>query len=85
MPHNNKLIVLDVHEHDTAAALTYLLRLVEENRVSGMVFAVMQRHGARPIFGATGRCASNDIEAAGLSAILEDQFTQPYLRCADAD
>ena len=84
MPRND-VIILEVHGHDTAAALTYLLGLVNENKISGMVFGVMMKHGARPIFGATGRCASNDIEAAGLSAILEDQFTQPYLRCTDDD
>lgn len=74
--------MLDFHEADTAAALALLTKLVEENRVSGMVFAVMQKRGERPIFGATGRLASNDIEAAGLAAILEDQFTQPYLLCS---
>lgn len=76
------ITTLDFHEHDTAAACAYIQGLVTEGRVSGMVFAVMLKRGEKPIFGATGRLASNDIEAAGLSAILEDQFTQPYLLCS---
>ena len=84
MAHNKTtLVVLDIHERDTAAALSYLQDMVEQNRVAGMVFAVMMKRGEKPKFGATGRLALNDIEAAGLSAILEDQFTQPYLRCAN--
>ena len=81
MPH--KIVHLDFHEHDTAAALAYLQALVEKGQVSGIVFACLGKHGSRPLFGATGILSSNDILAAGLSAMLEDQFTQPYLRCAD--
>lgn len=75
------LVHLDFHEHDTAQALEYLAELVKDGRVSGMIFAVSTKHGARPLFGATGQLASNDILAAGMAAILEDQFTQPYLMC----
>lgn len=76
------LVQLDFHEHDTEAACQFIQGLVQDGRVSGMVFAVMLKKGEKPIFGATGRLATNDIEAAGLSAILEDQFTQPYLLCS---
>lgn len=68
------LTTLDFHEHDTAAALAMLLQMVEENRVAGIVFAVGMKRGERPLFGATGRMASNDIEAAGLSFKLGVQF-----------
>lgn len=76
-----ELIELDLHEHDTVEALQYLLQLCNENRVSGVIFAATLK-GASPVFGTTGRLASNGIEAAGLAAILEDQLTQPYLSCA---
>ena len=77
-----KIITLDFHEHDTAAALVHLANLVESGQISGMVFACIGKRGTKPIFGATGRLASDDIMAAGLAAILEDQLTQPFLRCA---
>lgn len=82
MNNPTELITLDFHEHDTRQALEYLLNLVAENRVSGMVYAVMLKRGEKPLFGATGRLASNDFEAAGLAATLEDQLTQPYLACS---
>ena len=83
MPSKSKFTKLDFHEHDTAAALAHLSSLVEGGQISGMVFACIGKRGSRPIFGATGRLASDNIMAAGLSAILEDQFTQPFLMCAD--
>lgn len=76
-----EIIELDLHEHDTVDALQYLLQLCNENKVSGMVFAATLK-GSSPVFGTTGRLASNGIEAAGLAAILEAQLTQPYLSCA---
>lgn len=82
MPSNSKFTKLDFHEHDTAAALAHLSIMVNSGKISGMVFACIGKRGSKPIFGATGVLASNDILAAGLAAILEDQFTQPFLRCA---
>lgn len=73
------LVHLDFTEHDTEAACGYIQSLVTEGRVAGMVFAVLMKKGEKPLFGATGRLATNDIEAAGLAAILEDQFTAPYI------
>jgi hypothetical protein len=67
---------LDFHEHDTGAALDLLQRLVDENRVAGIVFAVAMKRGDAPLFGATGRLASNDMEAAGLSLKLGVQFVR---------
>lgn len=78
----NRLVNIDFHEHDTASALAYIQSLVEHDEISGMVFACLVKRGKKPIFGATGRAASDDILAAGLSSILEDQFTQSFLRCA---
>lgn len=82
MRHN--IVQLDFHEHDTEQALAYLADLVRKGQVSGMIFAVATKRGSRPLFGATGALASNDILAAGMAAILEDQFTQPYLMCGGA-
>ena len=70
------ITTLDFHEHDTSAALSLLLQMVEENRVAGIVFAVAMKRGEAPLFGATGRLASNDIEAAGLSLKLGVQFSR---------
>lgn len=72
------LVNLDFHEYDTEQALLLLLEMVKRNEVAGMVFAVKRKRGERPYFGATGQLASNDFEAAGLSGILECQFTVPY-------
>lgn len=80
-----KIITLDFHEHDTVHALEYLLGLCHENRVAGIVYGVQMKRGERPVFGATGRLATNNIEACGMAAILEDQFTQQYLFCARTD
>ena len=85
MANKSKFVHLDFHEHDTAAALTHLAELVEKGEISGMVYACIGKRGSKPIFGATGRLASDDIMAAGLSAILEDQFTQPFLMCSTKD
>lgn len=82
MTSKKELIHLDFHEYDTAEALEYLAGLVREGQVSGMIFAVTIKKGRRPLFGATGLLASNGIMAAGLAAILEDQFTQPFLMCS---
>lgn len=77
-----ELIALDMHEHDTIAALTYLLKLAEGGHIAGIVYGAVPKRGARPIFGATGRLATNNVEACGVAAILEDQFTQEYLVCS---
>lgn len=67
---------LDFHEHDTGAALDMLQKMVDDNRQAGIVFGVMMKRGERPLFGATGRLASNDIEAAGLAFKLAMQFAK---------
>jgi hypothetical protein len=71
----NSLTGLDFHEADTAAALNLLMQMVQENRVAGIVFGVAMKRGERPVFGSTGRLASSDVEAAGLSFKLAVQFT----------
>lgn len=80
MVERKQLVHLDFSDRDTEEALAYLQDLVARGRVSGMIFAVSMRRG-RPAFGATGRLAANDLEAAGYAAALSDRFTEPYLFC----
>lgn len=85
MPHRRKpppIVSLDFVEHDTIAALQYLIQLTEDGHISGIVYGAVTKRGERPIFGATGRLATNNVEACGIAAILEDQFTQEYLVCS---
>lgn len=78
MPHNKELIELDFHEHDTVAALRYLIQQCDAGNISGIVFGCAMKRGKRPMFGATGRLASNGIEAAGMAGILHNQLVKPY-------
>lgn len=77
-----ELVTLDFHEHDTVAALEYLRALTESGLIAGIVYGAVSKRGSRPLFGATGRLATNNVEACGVAAILEDQLTQEYLACA---
>lgn len=67
-----ELITLDFVEHDSVAALRYLIGLFENNKASGMVFAVSLKHKRRHprIIGVTGALAVNTIEAAGIAGVL---------------
>ena len=69
-----KVTPLEFHERDTAAALTMLQQMVNDNRGAGLVFGVAMKRGERPLFCATGRLASNDMEAAGLALKASIQF-----------
>lgn len=73
-----KMVSLDFHEHDTEAALNYIMSLVQEGQVSGMVFAVSIKRG-RALFGSTGRVASNLPESAGLASMLQHQMCRNAL------
>lgn len=79
-----ELIVLDIVEHDTIAALQYLLGLCDENRVAGIIFAVaLKKERTRPhICGSTGRLATNMVEAAGVGGMLSLKLTQEALEQA---
>jgi hypothetical protein len=73
----SKIITLDFVEHDTIAALQYLIGAAKNNQVAGMVFAVSMKHGrGQPLFGATGRSATNTVEAAGMASMLHCQLTR---------
>lgn len=67
-----ELIALDFVEHDSIAALRYLIDLFENNKASGMIFAVSLKHKRKHprLIGATGSLAGNAIEAAGISGVL---------------
>lgn len=78
MPSSKELIELDFHEHDTVAALRYLIQQCQDGHVAGIVFGCAMKRGKRPLFGATGRLASNGIEAAGMAGILHNQLARPY-------
>lgn len=67
-----ELIALDFVEHDSIAALRYLIDLFEKNKASGMIFAVTLKHQRKHprLTGATGGLASNLIEAAGVAGVL---------------
>jgi TPP-dependent pyruvate/acetoin dehydrogenase alpha subunit len=73
-----KFVALDFHEHDSAEALNYLMSLVQNDQMTGMVFAVSIKRG-RSLFGATGRVASNLPEAAGLASMLQHQMCRNAL------
>lgn len=81
MPNKKELIALDFTEHDTIAALEYLTSLCQENKVAGMVFAVMMKHKRvrQCLCGATGRLATDLVEAAGTSSMLNLKMTQDAL------
>lgn len=83
MPRKQNLIAIDFHEHDTIEALTLLLDMARDGKISGMVFGVTQKRGERPLFGSTGKLASDQVSAVGVAAILEDQLSQPFLSCSN--
>ena len=72
------LIKLDFIEYDSIEALKFLKSVFQENRASGMIFALTMKHKAKNkhLTGATGRLANNVIEAAGLAAILHLQMVR---------
>lgn len=67
-----ELITLDFVEYDSVAALKFLIGLFEQNKASGLVFAVALKHKRKHprITGVTGSLANNLIEAAGLAGVL---------------
>lgn len=79
-----ELIALDFIEHDTIAALDYLRGLCDQNRVAGMVFAIAlkQSRSRNHICGATGRLATNLVEASGVGAMMSLKLTQEALEQA---
>lgn len=79
---NPEIIDLDFHEYDTIEAMRYIISLCERDLVAGVVFGVAMKRGQENLYAATGRLASNVVEAAGVSAILRDRITQPVLGCA---
>lgn len=68
----DELITIDFTEYDSVEAAKFLVKLFEEGKASGMIFAVnMKRQPKQPrIMGVTGKLADNSVEAAGLAAIL---------------
>jgi hypothetical protein len=82
-----ELIMLDFTEQDTLAALEYLMSLCRDNKVAGMVFAVSMKHKrAHPhLCGATGRLATDLVEAAGVGSMLNMKLTQEALETSTRD
>lgn len=78
---SHEIIDLDFHEYDTIEAMRYIISLCERDLVGGVVFGVAMKRGHQNLYAATGRLASNTVEAAGVSAILRDRITQPLLGC----
>ena len=71
------VILLDFIEHDSIAALKFLISKFEKNEASGMVFALKMKHRRGPCFtGATGTLASNAYEGAGVAGVLHLQLAQ---------
>lgn len=81
----SKLATLDFTEHDTIEALRYLISMCEQNKISGMVFAVTLRNGRkrRHLFGATGRLASNNVEAAGMACLMQGHAVRHAIESED--
>lgn len=72
-----EVILLDFVEHDSIAALQYLISKFEKNEASGMVFALKLKHKAPACFvGATGTLATNVFEGAGVAGLLHLQMVQ---------
>jgi hypothetical protein len=63
-----KIASVEFIDHDTTAALDYLISLAKNNQIASMVFAVRVKRG-RCMFGATGS-AADPIAAAGMTALL---------------
>lgn len=72
-----QVILLDFVEHDSIAALEFLIKKFKANEASGMVFALKLKHKAPSCFvGATGTLASNIFEGAGVAGLLHLQMVQ---------
>lgn len=73
-----EVILLDFVEHDSIAALKFLMSKFEANEASGMVFALKLKHKHHsPCFtGATGTLATNAFEGAGVAGVLHLQMAQ---------
>lgn len=76
-----KITVIDLPDHDTVHALEYLLTLAKDGRVSGMLFALAMKGDRKHphLCGATGRLSTNQVEAAGISAMLSLKMVQESL------
>lgn len=74
----SEIIQLDFVEHDSIAALKFLISKFENNEASGMVFALKLKHRHKnPTFtGSTGTLASNSLEGAGVAGLLHLQLVQ---------
>lgn len=72
------IVVLDFVEHDSIAALKFLISKFESNEASGMVFALkLKGKHHRPCFtGATGGLATNAFDGAGVASVLHLQMAQ---------
>lgn len=79
-----KVTSIDLPDHDTIHALEYLLTLSKEGRIAGIVFAIALKNERRHphLCGATGRLASNQVEAAGVSAMLHLKLSQESLEAS---
>lgn len=72
-----EVIVLDFIEHDSIAALNFLISKFEKNEASGMVFALKLKHKAPSVFcGSTGTLARNIFEGAGIAGLLHLQMVK---------
>lgn len=83
----HKVTALDFTELESIAGLRYLIELCEADQVSGIIFAVALKHTSkrRHLYGATGRLASNHVEAAGLAAIMSGYATQQAMDIEHAE
>lgn len=86
MPDKKELIELDFTEHDTIALLEYLITLCNENRVSGMIYAVSLKHARKHqhYCGSTGVLASDLVKAAGVGAMLHLKLSRDAMEASMA-
>lgn len=75
---DRELVLLDFIEHDSIAALKFLISKFEKNEASGMVFALrLKNRGSSQCFtGATGTLATNVFEGAGVASLLHLHMAQ---------
>lgn len=78
---NVKPVVLDFSDPEIEHALDFIRGLHEQNKVSGMIFALTMRNDRQHPYlcGSAGRIARNHIEASGLSNMLQLKLTQEAL------
>ena len=76
-----KITSIDLPDNDTIHALEYLLTLAKENRIAGIVLALSLKNerAHHHLCGATGRLASNQVEAAGVASMLFLKLAQESL------